>query len=251
MIQIVVISKLKADREKIGAVLSDQKDLKIVGLGSSEYDALKYAMDLHPALEILDLEQNDDANLELVRLIKRKSPSTALIVISPRYKSGNAGRVFEAGVSGYLIKKTDLDRLADSARTVSSGGYYFSSPIMEEVFNFLLEAERIPNLRKYLVLAQEGYKTIPANISRMERQIMSLIARGISVKEIAGDLHLVPGTVRNYLSSAMHKTNIKDRAQVVIYAFVHGLIDFKFDKPSRGISRFGPGDRPGSEEISF
>ncbi|MDR1318824.1 MAG: LuxR C-terminal-related transcriptional regulator, partial [Treponema sp.] len=76
-------------------------------------------------------------------------------------------------------------------------------------------------------LAQEGYKAVPASVSRRERRIVGSIARGMTVKEIAEDLNLVPGTVRNYLSAAMHKINIKTRARLIIYAFTHGLVDFR------------------------
>jgi DNA-binding NarL/FixJ family response regulator len=227
MIQIIVISGRKKDRVKINDILSGQNDFKIIGFGSNEYDALKYAMDLKPNIEIIDVEQDEAASLEIALLVKKKSPLTALIILSSHYKNGNASRAFNAGVSGYILKETDLGRLATAIRTVFSGAYYISPPIVEETYNFMLDMEKFPNLRSYVLLVQEGYTAIPDNISRTERQIMAFIASGMTVKEIAEDLHLAPGTVRNYLSAAMQKTNIKTRAQVVIYAFKHGLIDWK------------------------
>ncbi|MDR1319116.1 MAG: response regulator, partial [Treponema sp.] len=111
MIRIIVISERKKDREKISNILSSQNDFEIVGLGSNTYDALKYAMDLRPDIEILDLGQNDAASLEIIRPVKRNSPLTALIVLGSRYKNGNASRAFKAGASGYILKENDMDRL--------------------------------------------------------------------------------------------------------------------------------------------
>jgi DNA-binding NarL/FixJ family response regulator len=225
MIRIAIISELKKDREEISKTLSNQNDFKIIGLGNSEYDALKYAMDFQPDVEIMDLEKNDTTNLELASVIKRKSPSTALIVFSSHYKTDSASKALKAGVSGYVLKKIDMDRLVALVRIVFSGAYYISPPIVKEAFNFILAMEKFPSVRDYFLLAQEAYKTIPACISCMERQIMGFIGRGMTVREIAETLHLAPGTVRNYLSNATHKINIKGRVQVAIYAIKHGLID--------------------------
>jgi DNA-binding NarL/FixJ family response regulator len=229
MIQVILISELEKDREKINSILSDQNDFELRGLGSNGYDALKYAMDFTPDVEILDMEKND-ALLELTPLIKRKSPSTALIVLGSRYKNGDASRALEAGALGYLLKETDMERLAVSVRTVFSGVYYISPCIMKKAFNFILEMNKFPSVYSYFLLVREKYKTIPDSVSRMERQIMSLIGCGMTVREIADKLKLKPGTLRNYLSVIMRKVNIKNRTNLVLYAIRHGLVDYAREK---------------------
>jgi DNA-binding NarL/FixJ family response regulator len=221
MIKVVIIDDQTQEQNLLASILSAQKKIKIAGFGNDGYDALKLSAQIRPDIIIIALGKNNNEGPELVPLIKRKSPGTKVIFLSGRDDNENAAKALSTGALGYLVKQADMDKLADSVRTVYNGVYFISPMIITRIFGMLLE----PGRRRNVSASQNRRRRIPSNISRMELQIMSFIAKGHSNKEIAETLQLKQGTVRNYLSSAMHKAGLKSRTQVVIYAIVNGLID--------------------------
>jgi DNA-binding NarL/FixJ family response regulator len=220
MIQIVVIEDKKQDQDLIFSLLSSQKGFEITGHGKDGYDALKLAEQYQPHIIILDLWEDSFDGPELVPLIKRKSPATAVIILSGYENDEYAGKAIAAGASGFLIKKTDMHKLADSVRTVYNGGCFINTMILIRTFGLL------SNMIKDRKAFQGGgapKNRIPAAVNQIERRIMANIGRGYSNKEIAAKLNLKPGTIRNYLSSIMRKTGLKSRTQVAIFALKNGL----------------------------
>ena len=129
MIQIAIISEREQDQKTICALLSSQEDFIIAGIGSSGYDALKYTADLHPDIIIMDLWMSDIYGTDLAPIIKRKSPMTGLIALSFADNPGLVNQALRAGISGFLLKQSDMDKLPAAVRTVFYGGYYFSTPV--------------------------------------------------------------------------------------------------------------------------
>jgi DNA-binding NarL/FixJ family response regulator len=221
MIKIVIIDTMKQDREQISSMLFAQDGFEIAGSGKDGYDALKLSARFRPDSIIMDLGKNNSEGPKLVPLIKSKSPATAVIFLSRRDDNEYVIRALSAGARGYLTKGTDMNKLAASVRTVYSGGYSISPHIIRRTFGMLSELAGYKNIPP----PPKGRRSVPANIKRTELQIMSFIAKGYSNKEIAETLRLTQGTVRNYLSSAMHKAGLQNRTQVAIYAITHGLTD--------------------------
>jgi DNA-binding NarL/FixJ family response regulator len=225
MIKIVVIDERKRDRDLLCSVLSGQNDFEIAGFGKDEYDSLKLSAKFQPDIIIIDLGKHKGEGPELIPLIKRKSPATAIIFLSSRDDSKNAARALSSGALGYLLKDTGMDKLVAAVRTVYNGGCFISPTIAVRTFGMLSELTKFPTDHRTSPFVKTRRKSIPGNLSRMELQIISFIAKGYSNKEIAETLQLTQGTIRNYLSSAMHKTGLKSRTQVVIYALTNGIID--------------------------
>jgi DNA-binding NarL/FixJ family response regulator len=221
MIKIVIINHLKQDRDKISSLLFTQDEFEIAGTGKDGYDALRLSARFRPDIIIMDLGKNSNEGPKLVPLIKSKSPATTVIFLNGRDDNEYAIKALSAGARGYLIKGTDMNELAASIRTVYNGGYSISPQIIIQTFDMLSKLTRRRNVPR----SSNRRKSVPANINRTELQIMLFIAKGYSNKEIAETLRLKQGTVRNYLSSAMHKAGLQNRTQVAIYAITHGLTD--------------------------
>jgi DNA-binding NarL/FixJ family response regulator len=227
MIKIVVIDDRKQDQELINSILSAQKEFEITGFGKDGYDALKLAATHRPHIIIMDMQEDSLAGPELVPLIKRKSPATAVIILSGYEDDVYAGKAISAGASGYLVKKTDMNKLPDSVRSVYNGGYFINTTTIIKTFGLLSEMDKYRNVPWNNSVKKQTNKSIPACINRMELQIIANIGNGYTNKEIADSLNLKPGTVRNYLSSIMRKTGLKSRTQVAIFALKNGLIEPK------------------------
>jgi DNA-binding NarL/FixJ family response regulator len=221
MIRIVIIDTMKQDREQISSMLFARDGFEIAGFGKDGYDALKLSARFRPDIVIMDLGKHNSEGPELVPLIKSKSPATAVIFLSGRDDNEYVIRALSAGALGYLVKETDMNKLAASVRTVYNGGYSVSPQIIIRIFGMFSDLTRHKNVPRH----PNGCEPVPANIKRTELQIMSFIARGYSNKEIAETLRLKQGTVRNYLSSAMRKAGLQNRTQAAIYAITHGLAD--------------------------
>jgi DNA-binding NarL/FixJ family response regulator len=228
MIKIVVVGEAEQDRSRVHSLLSVQEDFEIAGFGKDGYDALKLAAQFQPDIIIIDLWKDIIDGPGLIPLVRRKSPSTTAILLCNQDDDESACRALTAGAFGFLVKKTDMDKLAAAVRTVLQGGHFISPKIVTRTFSMLSELTRYRNICRSFLPPKSGYKPIPpipSNISRKELEIMSFIGKGHTNKEIAETLKLKPGTVRNYLSAAMRKAGLQSRTQVAIYALRNGLID--------------------------
>jgi DNA-binding NarL/FixJ family response regulator len=227
MIKIVVITNIKHEQRRIHSILSTQRDFEIVGFGRDSYDALKLAGEYQPHIIIISLRRDALDGLELVSLIKRRSPATAIIILNGHADEECVRKALSAGALGYLVKHTDMDKLADSVRAVHGGCCFISATLVSRTFGTPAGAAKYPNKVPNFPPAASGHGGIPPNINRMEMLIMASIGRGHSNKEIAEKLNLRPGTVRNYLSSAMRKAGLKNRTQIAIFAIQNGLTNIK------------------------
>jgi DNA-binding NarL/FixJ family response regulator len=216
MISIVVICERKEDQSRIVKMLSPYEDLRVVRSGKDEYDALALAENVHPDIIIMDMRVTSISMAELAAIIKRKSPLTTLIVLGSRDDEDYADTAIKAGISGYLLKEVDMELLANSVRIVSQGCCCVSGPIIKRAFNTV--PNRLPGPRP------GGRNFISPDFSPVERRILDGIARGYSDVEIAQNLHISVGTVRNYLSRVRHRTGSRNRTQIIIQALLCGLL---------------------------
>jgi DNA-binding NarL/FixJ family response regulator len=227
MIKIVVIDNQEQDQELINSILSAQNEFEITGFGKDGYDALKLAAEYRPHIIIMNLEKDSVGVPEVVPLIKRKSPATAVIILSGYEDDEYAGKAISAGASGYLVKKTDMNKLPDSVRSVYNGGYFINPTTLTRTFGMLSKTGKYRKISRNSSVKNKKAMSIPACINRMELLLIVAIGKGYSNKEIATSLNLKPGTIRNYLSSIMRKTGLKSRSQVAIFALKNGLIEPK------------------------
>jgi DNA-binding NarL/FixJ family response regulator len=224
MIKIVIICEQKEDRQMIAGLLSPQGDFRIVCTGSDGYDALKSAIDLQPDVYIMDMCLTGIDALQLAPMIKRKSPASAFIVLSSRDEDKYIIKAINAGISGYILKKTDMNILTHLVRIVSEGGCYINAPAMKRIFNTAFKSLGYIIKNRENFICPELLHCSPLLFSPTERQVIIGIARGHSDEKIAEDLHIRPGTVRNCISAAKRKTGLKNRAQIVIQSILCGLV---------------------------
>jgi DNA-binding NarL/FixJ family response regulator len=223
MISISVIVEQEQERKAICALLTSQHDFQIVGTGKNAYDVLKLAALFQPDIIIMDLWIAEFNVSELVPIIRRKSHMTKVIAMSHWEDARWISQAINTGISGLLFKLADLDKLADSVRTVYHGGYYFSALVMNQAIRNYSRAGLWHDLLGEAILLQ-GY-FMANHISVTERKILNYLAEGCSDKEVADNLHIAPGTVRNCLCAVKRRAGLKSRVHVVVDALLHGLID--------------------------
>jgi DNA-binding NarL/FixJ family response regulator len=224
MISVIIID---GGEDQFSSVLSPCNGIQITGLGKDEYDALMLVESVKPDAAVISLCDRGISGASLAPLLKRKSPHTAIVLYTAERSIEVVCDALSSGISGYLLKPRDKDKLLPTIKIACFGGWYISPNIFgpRSFMEFLNHGHPfLPGQKSYshnLKLPEPS--SLPLGISRTELRIMGRIGRAQTNKEIAEQLALTQGTVRNYISSAMRKAGLQNRTQIAIYALRNGL----------------------------
>jgi len=198
------------DRKLIFTVMTARNDIRITGVEKDETNTIIKSEQLKPDIIIMNLKPPGIDAAELAPIIHRRSPDTAIIMICDRDENEYAGYALRAGISGFLLRKTDMDKLLSVVKIVNMGGFYISSSIIKRA----LDSNRANYEKKEDCLF----------LSTVERCIISGIALGISDKEIANRINYSAGTIKNRITAIKRKIKLKTRAEIAVFSLVNGLI---------------------------
>ena len=171
----------------LAALLELEEDISVVAQCADGQAALEQTLEIMPDIVLTDIEMPRMTGLELALELKKRGVPTKVVIVTTFARSGFLRRALEAGVSGYLLKDTKAADLADAVRRVHAGGRAID-----------------PNL------AMDAWSEADPLTDR-ERQVLRLAGLGVPSGEIAGQLGLSEGTVRNYLSEAISKLGASNR----------------------------------------
>jgi len=191
--------------EGLVANFSARADYAVVGIGSCAGDALTVATRQRPGVMVIDLNMPGDP-FEVIAKITQFSPATKVLAFTASAGVDYAVRALEAGVSGYVLKGSSADELSDAIRKVLTGETFITPSFATKVIVALRDA----SLRK---LAARAIK-----LSIREDQIVKLLLRGRTNKEIANQLNISEKTVKHYMTLLMQKLNVRNRLEVIIAA---------------------------------
>ena len=237
MITTVIIDIQKRDRDKITTLLSAQEDIKVLAHGKDGYDALKLTGSLKPDIAILDNHLEFIEGQEIPPLLRARSPATAVVILTSKISDYQLYRAVSNEVSGFVHKETDIDTFPWILKCISEGRCFISPAFAGRVLNLLSVMNRKnDDTRRCPDRSQTRHKNArekfhpgedPAGyLSKTELMVLSRIGEGYTSGEIAKDMSLAIGTVRNYISFVMRKTGLRNRAQMVRYALNYGLVQF-------------------------
>jgi DNA-binding NarL/FixJ family response regulator len=218
LINVLIASRHDEGRDRILSSLSESPNFQIVGVEKDEVNTIIKTERLKPDILIFDLYLSPMNGPELAQIVRRRSPSTAIVLICDRDEVGYASTALEAGISAFLLKGTDTNILEPVVKIVFSGKSYVSTSITARAFSTVAENSRF--------LARPRYKT-DLVYSTTERLIVTGIARGLSDEEIAKHLNYSSGTIKNCLTSIRRMTKMKNRMQIVLFSLYYGLINLE------------------------
>jgi two-component system, NarL family, response regulator DesR len=200
MIRVVVAEDQAMVLGALAALLETAGDIEVVGRAQDGDDALAIVRDKKPDVLLTDIEMPRMTGLELAATIKREALPTRVIILTTFARGGYLRRALEAGASGYLLKDSPADQLANAVRRVKMGGR-------------VIDPE----------LAAEAWSE-PDPLTDRERQVLRMAGEGQSSADIAGTLKLSEGTVRNYLSEAISKLGAGNRVEAARIAREKGWL---------------------------
>jgi len=238
MIGTVIINPLKPDREKIVNRLLTEVDIKVLAQGEDGYDALKLISSLKPDIAILDSQLEFIEGGEIPPLLKARSSETAVVIVAEHISDQQLYRAASNEVSGFVFKETDLDLLPWILRCVSGGGCFISPSLAGRILHVLSSYNRKFQVKPLPLRCNMDFaaETPAEDLSKTELRVLTYIGEGNTSDEIAQKLGLAVGTVRNYISSVMHKTGMRNRSEMARYAFIYGLVPIspQYSVPCRG-----------------
>jgi len=213
------ISVLIADdhalvREGIAALLRLYDDIEIVGEASDGIEAIKRVSEVMPDVVLMDIGMPKLGGLEATVEIKKTCPDVKIIVLTQYNDREYVSRFLKAGISGYLLKKAVGSELINAIRAVNRGEFYLFSSIASEVVDGYLG-------RNVKTAAEDSPYD---KLTNREKQVLKLLAEGLSHKEIASDLNISIKTVITHRTNISQKLNIRSRTALVKYAISKGII---------------------------
>ncbi|MCC6472918.1 MAG: response regulator transcription factor [Burkholderiales bacterium] len=213
-LRIFLIDDHNLFRSGVKALLARQSDLQVVGEAADALEGLKRAAELKPDVVLLDLNMPGISGREAVQMLAEEVPGARVLMLTVSEDADDLVETLRAGAHGYLLKNIDADFLVDAIRRAARG-----------------EAVMSPQMTSKLVQGlQRGAREVSEvddrdRISPREREILALLARGGSTKEIARDLKLAESTVKIHVQNILRKLKLTSRVQAAVYAVERGIAD--------------------------
>lgn len=210
MIKILIADDHAIVREGLKQIVADTSDMIVTAEASDGHEVLALLSKNNYDVVVLDMAMPGLTGLDILKQIKRETPKLPVLILSVHPEEQYAVRSLKAGASGYLTKESAPDELITAIRKVSMGGKYIPSSLAEKLaFELEVDAEKPP------------HKTL----SDREFQVMCMIAKGRTIKNIAEELFLSPKTVSTYRSRILEKMKMKSNEELTHYARNNHLVN--------------------------
>ena len=192
-----------------------ERDFELVGEAASGLSALKIIREQRPDVAVLDISMPELNGIVLSRRLNGEMPGLRLLVLTLHEDRAYLNQALEAGVRGYVLKRSAVENLVQAIRAVMVGGLYIDPAIVGRVF----ESKQV-NKR---LLARKG--VAPA-LTEREADVLKMAALGFTNKEIASRLDVGVKSIETYKARGLEKLGLKTRAELVRYASGQGWLDF-------------------------
>jgi two-component system, NarL family, response regulator DesR len=189
MIRIVIAEDQRMMLGALGSLLNLEEDMEVVGKASNGEEAISLVHQFQPDICIMDIEMPKKSGLEAAEELK--GLGCKVIILTTFARTGYFQRALKAGVSGYLLKDSPSEELASSIRSVMAGRRIYAPELMDDVYS-----EENP-------------------LTEREKEVLELVADGKNTKEIADELSIKTGTVRNYISTILDKLEVTNRIEAI------------------------------------
>ncbi|PER29200.1 DNA-binding response regulator [Bacillus cereus] len=194
--------------------LSTQEDLALVGEVNNGKEALVKVGETNPDVVLMDLYMPEMDGVEATTCIKKEYPNVKVIVLTSFSDQAHVLPALRAGASGYILKDVEPDQLVEAIRSAYKGNIQLHPDIANTLLSQTLPVEE-----------KEEESSIQVDVlTARENEVLQLLAKGMSNKEIASVLVITEKTVKAHVSSILSKLNLSDRTQAALYAVKNGIV---------------------------
>lgn len=187
----------------LAALINTQSDMTTVAQANNGADAVQMFKKHRPDVTLMDLRMPHMSGVQAIRAIRSEYPESGFIVLTTYQGDEDIYKALSAGAQGYLLKGMPGEELLEAIRSVYSGVRYLPEPVLQRL------AERTPS----------------SELSARELQILRLIVKGLSNKQIAENLGITEGTVKWHVNIILGRLNVSDRTQAAVAALNRGIVE--------------------------
>ncbi len=212
IIKILLADDHRVLRDGLRALIEVQADMEVVGESGDGQDVLRKVKECRPDVVLMDFTMPGMSGIEATEKLKEAHPEVKILALTVHEDRGYFRRFIEAGASGYALKQTPAEELFHAIRIVASGGIYLDPALAGQVLGGITRKASLNSL------------VSKDRLSDREVEVVRLIARGFSNKEIAARLAINAKTVETYKARSAEKLGLRSRADIVRYALQMGWL---------------------------
>ncbi|MBK7449652.1 MAG: response regulator transcription factor [Anaerolineales bacterium] len=198
-------------RDGLEMLLTLEKDFQVVGSAQDGFEAIELAGKKTPDLVLMDLKMPGMNGIEATREIRKKYPAIKILVLTTYDDDEWVFDAIRAGASGYLLKDTPRQKIIEAIRGTMDGKSFIDPAVAGKLLNQVASNQTQPA------------SVLTGKLTERELDVLRLLAKGMTNSDIAAQLHLSEGTVRNHVSAILEKLGVSDRTQAAVIAIQHGL----------------------------
>ena len=215
-IRVVIVDDHALFRRGLDLVLSEEPDIKVVGEAADGIEAVHRAEEMTPDVVVMDVRMPRSTGIEAARRIRERLPDTKVIMLTVSDNEEDLYAAVKAGASGYLLKEISIEELADAVRAVARGHSLISPSMASKLlseFNALVQQ------------SEERHRSLLPSLTEREIDVLKLVAKGLSNREISEELYISENTVKNHVRNILEKLHLHSRMEAVVYAMREKLFD--------------------------
>ena len=214
-IRILLVDDQRLMREGLRILLELEPDLEIAGEATNGQEALDAYAEIEPDVVLMDVRMPGMDGVEATWRLRERWPSALVIILTTFDDDEYVFEGLRAGARGYLLKDVSGHDLADAVRTVAAGGALIEPSVARRV---------VAEFARMAPPARQPDNGLAEPFSEREREILRLVAQGLTNREIADRLSLAQGTVKNYVTTILQKLGARDRTQAALRARELGIL---------------------------
>ncbi len=218
-IKVLIVDDHALFRSGIAAVLAGQEGMEVAGEAADGLEAIAKAKQIVPDVILMDLNMPRCSGLEATQALQAKMPQINILVLTVSETEADLFAAIKYGARGYMLKKAEPEELINAIRHIALGGVIVSP---------LMATKLLTEFKDFITVAEkESTEQANAELSPREGEVLQLVAKGATNKEIADSLFISENTVKTHLRGIMEKLHLANRSQAAAYAVKKGLLQDK------------------------
>jgi DNA-binding NarL/FixJ family response regulator len=214
-IKVIIADDIKILRQGLKVILEQDPDIEVLSLAKNGKEAYEMSLKYKPDVVLMDMRMPEYDGSFGIAAIKKECPNVKALVLTTFDDKETIDKAIRNGADGYILKEMEDDKIIASVKSVYNGINVFGQGVYKVMFNSYNQVSTGNT--------DEGNEELKQKLTERELDVVKLVAEGYDNKEIAKELFLSDGTVRNIISKILEKLNLKDRTQLAVYAVKHGL----------------------------
>lgn len=222
-VRVVLADDQPLVRSGLRMIMADHPDLEVVGEAATGAEAVKLVGDISPDVVVMDIRMPGMDGIEATRLITAGPTATRVLMLTTFDEDDHVYGALRAGASGFVVKDMALSDILAAIRVVASGDALIAPGVTRRLIADFVERPH-PQARAHPRPAAKSSPQPVEGITEREREVLTLIGRGLSNTEIAEELFITVATAKSHVSRLLSKLGARDRVQLVITAYEMGLV---------------------------